>query len=259
MLVVGSALRHDRIEATDGHIGTVSDFLFDDASWKLRWMVVDAGSWLTGRKVLLHPSAIGGVNELREISIKLTRQQVKDSPDFAQDLPVTRQMEARLYGHYGWDASWNGFGYFGGYPSAIGLPFVSPPVFGGSMIREDGLDLLPDDADPHLRSLAAMSGYRLEAADGPIGHLEDVLIDDATWDIRYLIVDTRNWWPGKHVLVSPFAVQEISWAEHNLRVTISREQVTASPAWSPMQPVDQDYEKDLHRHYGWPGYGFAGW
>lgn len=115
MLLAGSAFKGLVIEAKDGRIGTFSDMLFDDRTWKLRWMVVDTGNWLPGRKVLLHPSVISLDDFARgELSVRLTKQQVRDSPDIRQDQPVSRQMQDTLYGHYGWDPMWGGGNYFGG-------------------------------------------------------------------------------------------------------------------------------------------------
>jgi sporulation protein YlmC with PRC-barrel domain len=243
------------IEATDGHIGTVSDVLFDDATWKTRWLVVDTGHWLTGRKVLIHLSAIGAVDDERQsVSVKLTKARIKDSPDIQHDQPVSRQMEAGLYGYYGWDPYWGGSFYGTG---AIAAPFSTRPYFGGfgmgerAEIRTDH-----DDQDPHLRSVAEVDGYHVHASDGDIGHLEDLLVDESGWGIRYLIIDTRNWWAGPHVLVSPFAVREINWADRQMRLDITREKIEASPPWeSPHDQLTQIYADKLHGYYGWPGYG----
>ncbi len=198
MLQVGSALKGYAIEASDGKIGTVSDFLFDDITWKVRWLVVDTGAWLTGRNVLIHPSAIGQANyRQRELSVKLTKAQVEGSPDLLQDRPVSRQMEQNLHAYYGCDPDW-GSSYFdmGGMISPL-----APSRHLGAVSPHENTDIVLglNDGDPHLRSTATVTGYHIHASDGQIGHVENFLIDDATWSIRYLIVDTRNWWPGKHV------------------------------------------------------------
>ena len=123
------------------------------------------------------------------------------------------------------------------------------------VVEADVLSHLEGD-DPHLRSLFAVKGYDIEAGDGGIDHLENVLIEDHGWGIRYLIIDTRNWWPGRHVLVSPYAVQQIRWLNKQIFLNVSREKVKASPPWAPLDLIDQAYEKRLHRHYDWPGYGW---
>jgi|HubBroStandDraft_1064217.scaffolds.fasta_scaffold00020_44 hypothetical protein len=254
MLQVISALDGYGIEATDGRIGTVSDFLFDDRTWQIRWLVVDTGGWLSGRKVLIQPSAIGRVDHLhQQLPLALTRAQIEESPDILADQPVSSQMEFDLYGHYGWDPAWGG-SYFGGNANAIALPMSSAPFIGAPAL--DDAAVLPPAGDPHLQSAEDVAGYHIQASDGAIGHIESFIIDDADWDIRYLIIDTRNWWPGEHVLVSPYAVQAIHWADRQIEIGATRAEVRDSPPWNPHDLIDQDYEKQLHSHYHWPGYGW---
>jgi hypothetical protein len=255
MLYVGLALKDYAIEASDGRIGTISDLLFDDGTWKIRWLVVDTGSWLSGRKVLLHPSAVGEVDVARQVvAVKLTKQQITDSPSTLEDQPVSQQMQANLYDYYGWDPMWGG-AYFGA--GALASPLVRTPFNSAGEERNADLQSIrPDDGDPRLRSIAHVTSYHTHASDGTIGHVENFLIDDASWCIRYLVIDTSNWWIGQHVLLSPYAVKNIDWAEREIRLDVSREQVRASPTWGPFDSVDHEYEKRLHTHYNWPGYGW---
>ncbi len=258
MMLVGSALKGFAIEASDGKIGTVSDFLFDDTTWKIRWMVVDTGVWLTERKILVHPSAIGEPDYRREeLPVRLTKEQVEGSPGILSDEPVSRQMETNLYGYYGWDPLWGGGSYLGASPFGMGGAFEpSPPRFDPGLLEADRPGLAAADGDPHLQSVTAVVGYHIQAKDGPIGHVENFLVDDATWDVRYLIIDTRNWWPGQHVLISPYAVRGISWSDRDVTVEVTRDQVKGSPAWDPAGMIKRDYQQRLHGHYGWPGYGW---
>lgn len=113
-----------------------------------------------------------------------------------------------------------------------------------------------EDHDPHLRSLSEITGYDIQASNEAIGHLESVLLKDGVCGIRYLIVDTRNWWPGEHVLLSPYAVHDIRWPKKQIFLNASREQVKASPPWAPLDLIDQAYEKRLHHHYDRSGYGW---
>jgi sporulation protein YlmC with PRC-barrel domain len=255
MLLVASALKGYAIEASDGRLGTVSDFLFDDKTWKLRWLVVDVGSWLVGRTVLIHPSAIAQADsERRELGVTLTKGQVESSPETRQDEPVSRQIEYNLHSYYGWDPLWAGNSYFGGGAMASPLlsPSISPPLFGEAA----GIGAGANEGDPHLRSIAAVTGCHIHASDGHIGHIADFLVDSASWTIHYLIVDTRNWWPGRHVLISPHAVQDISYLEHEIRLTVSKERVMSSPVWEPSAIIERAFQQRLHRHYAWPGYGW---
>ncbi|WP_419728880.1 PRC-barrel domain-containing protein [Lichenicola sp.] len=257
MMLAISALKGFLVDASDGRIGTISDFLFDDTTWKIRWMVVDTGGWLKGRKILIHPSAISQPNYRREeLSVRLTTTQVKESPDILSDQPVSEQMETELYGYYGWDPLWGGTNYFGVYPFGLASGVTETPGSGdGELLQEARADPVPK-GDPHLRSVTSVTGYHLQAKDGPIGHIENILVDDATWGIRYFIIDTLNWWPGKHVLLSPYAVRAISWAERNIAVDVTRDQVQGGPVWDPADAINSTFQKSLHRYYGWPSYGW---
>jgi hypothetical protein len=255
MLRIGAVFKGYAIEATDGHLGRVTDFLFDDSTWKIRWLVVEAGTWLTGRKVLVHPSVLGVPDyDMQQVPVRLTKAQVKDSPDIFRDQPVSRQMERNLYGYYGWDPLWGG-SLFGMGSGGIAEPMVPRPFFGGlTSMERDSPGPLPSEGDPHLRSMAATNGYHIYAKDGGIGHIENLLIDDAAWNIRYLVVNTSNWWIGRHVLISPFAVKGIEWAINQVQLDVTRDQVRDSPAYYPDAEIAEDYERKLHRHYAWPGY-----
>jgi sporulation protein YlmC with PRC-barrel domain len=248
MLFVVSTLKGYAIAASDGSIGTVNDFLFDDDSWKIRWLVVDTGGWLTGRKILIHASAIGEPDPAqRELAVKLTKAEIEGSPDISEHEPVSRQMETHLYDYYGWDPAW-GSSFFG--LGAMASPLSPPPLI------EEAPASAPGDEDPHLRSISEITDYRIHATDGEIGHIENFVADHANWDIRYLAVDTKNWWPGQHVLISPYAVREIDWSDRHIELNITRAQVKASPPWDSVAMVDHSYEQQLHSHYDWPGYWF---
>jgi PRC-barrel domain len=256
MLFVESTLKGYAVEATDGKIGVVSDFLFDDQSWKIRWLVLDPGDWLPHRRILLHPSALEVPDPVRQsIGVKLTKAEVVGSPDLRDHEPVSSQMQSHLYDYYGWDPMW-GDSYFG--VGAIATPFSPPPLIKTAPVEEEVAEesASSDEADPHLRSVTEVTGYHLHATDGEIGHIENFVFDHANWDIRYLGVDTRNWWPGQHVLISPYAVREIDWADRHVELNITRAQVKASPPWDSVAMVDHAYEQQLHTHYDWPGYWF---
>ncbi len=253
MLVVGSSIVGYSIKAEDGELGTVSDFLVDDRSWRLRWLVVETGSWLSERQVLIHPSAIGKVDHEREaLTLQLTRKQVKDSPSVTTDQPVSRQKEILLYDYYGWDPLWG----LGLYDMDMLGGYIGPPRYFGPQDIEKAMDMAErnKDDDPHLRSFAILKSYHVHATDGSIGHVENILIDDSSWDIRYLIIDTSNWWAGKHVLISPYAVDDISWSNHQISLNVSRAKVKTSLPWDPMKLITELEERGLHTHYGWPGY-----
>jgi hypothetical protein len=262
MLRKASAIKGYAIAASDGRLGTVSDFLFDDATWLVRWVVVDTGNWLPGRKVLLPPSVLGHLDpKEQEFSVRLTMKQVEASPEVNTDRPVSRQMETQVYDYYGWSPYWGtgfymggyglpgGLGYMGG-PGYIGGAGAAAPSLGSRRHDEHIADIQRRHDNPHLRSIAAITGYHIHASDGEIGHVEDFLMEDADWSIHYLIVDTRNWWPGKKVLVSPRSAREIDWTGRLVNLDVDRQKVKDSPAYDASITIDRAYENQFHRHYG---------
>jgi hypothetical protein len=225
MLWNASKLRGFAIEATDGQIGTVDDLLFDDLTWQLRWLVVHTGPWLLGRKVLLPLSALGKPSQhAHNFTVQLTKQQVKDSPDVTADLPVSRQLEAHVYGHYDWNPYWQ-TGFSAMANIACTPVYIPPPDDAGPLSQIEEKD------DPHLRSALEIIGYHIEAQDGAIGHAEDFIIDDTNWHIGYVIIDTKNWLPGQRVVISPKVIREIDWVGRSIFLQTNIEKIKASPPY----------------------------
>jgi hypothetical protein len=245
MLLKASTIKGYAVAARDGPIGVVSDLLFDDATWVVRWCVVDTGTWLSSRKVLLPPSALGHLNaDTNAFSVRLTQQEVKDSPDVDTDKPVSRQMETGIFDYFNWSPYWGTGFYRGGYG------FMPPPVAEtaspGCWERDDGL---ASGGDPHLRSATAITGYHIHARDGEIGHVEDFLVSDGDWSIRYLIVETKNWWPGQRVLISPILAIGIDWTDRLVKLDATRQSIKDGPAYDAATLVDRAYERDYHGHF----------
>jgi hypothetical protein len=263
MLFAVSGLEGCPVRASDGEVGAVKDFLFDDETWTIRWMAVDTGHWLPGRQIFIHPSAIAPLTlppkprlpmmspgETLELTVNLTKKQIEAGPHSREDEPVTSDMEALLYDYYGWDPYW-GATHFGG---AV-LPNAESRIVGDAVRRDADAEMPPVDGVDHLHSVTEFKGYYVHALDGDIGHVENVLADDANWEIRYLIIATRNWWPGKIVQLSPYAVEDVDWFGERINMNVSRDQVRSAPAWDPLALADEAREDELHRHFGWPGYG----
>ncbi|MEO7026183.1 MAG: PRC-barrel domain-containing protein [Caulobacteraceae bacterium] len=248
MLIQGSKIRGCSVGATDGPIGSISDILFDDTSWRVRWLVVDTGGFLSGRKVLIPPSALGLVNNIDDqYAVRLSKQQIKDSPGIDTDEPVSRAVEAEHYNYYGWTPYWFPGFYMGGY-SYSGAPMApSGPGLGSRAIAGKSAD--HTDNDPRLRSAHEVGGYHIHASDGAIGHVADFLIEDGDWSIHYLVVDTARWWPGKMVLVSPRSVLKTHWSDRTVDLDVTRQQIKDSPAYDGSEAVDRAYEQRFHGYY----------
>ena len=248
MLWNASAINGYAIAASDGHIGTVSDFLFDDTSWRVRWLVVDTGNWLSGRKVLLPPSVLGQLDAKEQrFSVTLTKQQIKDSPEIDTDRPVSRQMETSVYDYYGWSPYWGSGFYMGGYGYMPGDTAESP-YLGARRRDEEIAEGEHSHEDVHLRSVEAVTGYHIHASDGEVGHIEDFLVEDADWSIRYLVVDTKNWWPGKKVLISPRSAKEIDWTDRLVSLDVDRQRVKDSPKYNGRWRLRGPLPKLLRRY-----------
>jgi len=243
MLYKAKELKGYKLHSLDGEIGKVKEFYFDDTHWTIRYLVADTGHWLMDRQVLLSPYALVAVNnEKQYIAVDLTKQQIEDSPSLDSHKPVSRQFEDAYYGYYGWP----------GY----GVPYMWGPY--PYIVRDRKQWKESADSkkawDPHLRSTHDVSGRNVQALDGEIGHVEDFVIDDETWAIRYLIIDTLNWWPGKKVLISPRWIERVSWSEGKVFVNLRREAIKQSPEYTEESLITRDYETGLHRHYNRRGY-----
>jgi uncharacterized protein YrrD len=274
MLLSVRDLESVTIGATDGDIGSVHDVDFDDQSWTVRYLAVDTGTWLPGRRVLI---SLMSVRELhwgaQRLAVDLTKEQIENSPAVDSAGSISRQSEQALVRHYGLDPYWFGPHRWGAVaypygPVAPPLGDPGPPVdpeVSRALEREGWQNVGPAHVeerhlkdergvDAHLRSAREVIGYDIQALDGEIGHVEDFLVDDRTWAIRYLIVDTRNWLPGKKVVVAPEWVEEVSWSDSKVVVSLTREQIEHAPEYDPSRPLEREHELRLYEHYGRPTY-----
>jgi uncharacterized protein YrrD len=246
MLFTVKTLKGYKLAAVDGDIGRVKEFFFDDRYWTVRYLVANTGSWLPGRQVLISPYALGSVNKdifEQQIGINLNRKQIENSPSLESDKPVSRQFEESYYGYYSWPRYWSGAYTWGAHPHI-------------ERDREKWEEFNQDEKtwDAHLRSTHAVTDYHIQANDGGIGHVEDFIIDDETWAVRYLMVNTRNFWPGKAVLISPQWIERVSWGEKKVFVNLSRETIKRSPQYTEEFLLTRDYEAELHQYYHRQGY-----
>ena len=244
MLIKAKDLKGYKLSAMDGEIGSVKEFYFDDKFWTIRYLVVDTGSWLAGRVVLISPYAVTSVDkENRLISVDLTKRQIEESPSPDTDKPVSKQFEDSYYSYYNWPTYWSG-------------PFAWGSFYSASDAREhwNRLRQAAAESDHDLRSTRDVTGHFIQATDGEIGHVEDFVVDAERWAIRYLVVATRNWWPGKLVLISPSWIDRIAWLESKVFMGLTRDSVKTSPPYSEAALLERDYESLLHEHYGREGY-----
>ena len=239
---INSLVGH-KIHATDGELGKVDEFYFGDKTWNIRYMVVETGNWLLGRKVLISPAALRAPDwKSKTFPVALTLEQVRNSPDIDTKKTVTRQHEMELEKHY----AWGGVAYAGGMSG--GFMFPQPPP---EEKPEAGAAAQPKE-DTHLRSTRSVTGYKIHASDGTLGHVEDYIVDDGKWVIRYLVADAGLWLPGRKVLISPHWIKNVAWETSEVFVDLSETAVRNSPEFDPSKPVSEDYESVLYDHYGRP-------
>jgi hypothetical protein len=244
MLITAKKLHGYKLHGIDGEVGKVKEFYFDDRHWTVRYLVADTGDWLLDRLVLISPYALLSVNKREtNVSVGLTKLQIENSPSWNSDKPVSRQFEEAYHEYYGWPTYWSGPFMWG--------PFPDLDRDHGAV---NGINAGGKAWDPRLRSTAAVTGYDIQASDGEIGHVADFVVDDETWAIRYMIVDTGNWWPGKKVLVSPRWIQRVSWSESKVFVDFLRETIKLSPEYSSGAQLTRNYEIGLHKYFDRKGY-----
>jgi len=255
-------LENYSIAATDGNVGEVTDFLFDDEKWVVRYFVVETGSWLSRRKVLLSPIGIQKANLQEKVfPVSITKEQVKNSPKINTDKPVSRQHEIALLGYYGYPYYWGSAGFWGNgmYPYSLHPGFAQFPktqeeLDSTALALEEANRELHQNEDPNLRSCQTIIDYQIHAIDGDIGHVSGLLIEDNTMAVRYFIVDTTNWFGGHKVVISPEWIEEIDWLDNSVTINLTRQQIKEASAYHSSKELKRDHELALFDHYGLSGY-----
>jgi len=191
--------------AKDGEIGKVRNFLFDDRTWIIRYLVVEIGNWLDRKEVVISMNAIDPPDwERKTLRTALTREQVRHSPDVDSQKPVSRQQEIAMGKYFGWPPYWK---------STANPDFRTGSLPAG---REYPVD---PDQDPHLRSAESVRGYEIWADKTRIGRLEYFIVDEASWHIGYLDTKAGDWLHNRSMLVPTRSVESISWGEHRVKMS----------------------------------------
>ncbi len=224
------------IQATDGVVGRVKDFYFDDDRWVVRYLIVETGSWLSSRQVLIPPNAIGAPNWAeRTLPVALTREQIRGAPNIDTAKPVSRQHEMDYLGYYSFPYYWKGDNLLG------------EGAYHDRVLADSGAS----DRASHLRSARALKAYQIDASDGPIGHVQSMLVDEQSWEVRFLIADTSNWWLGHEVLISPRWIRELHWLSATVSIGLTRQALQDAPPYVPFVPHDrQAADPGLYSHDG---------
>lgn len=213
MLRSVNEIKDFNLSAEDGEIGSCKDFLFDDRAWVIRYMVADTGKWLPGRKILISPTSLSTPDrEAKQLKVKLKKKQIEKSPGLESDAPVSRQYEIAYHAFFAMPHYWS-----------------DPVPIAGEKTVE--IDVSPISDEAHLRSVEEVAGYNIQATNGELGCVADFILDDDTWNISYLVVDTGKWLPGKKFLVSPALLGAVDWLRDSVSVHMTREQLIKNPEY----------------------------
>ena len=195
--------------ASDGTIGTISDFLFEEATWSVRYVLVDTGKWLAGRQVLLSPRAFvhEPFGQPGTARARLSRSQIEESPALATGEPLTRGFERAYFRHFGWPSYWMG-------PS---LGAALAPV---------------DTSEVRLLSVKELTGGLAQASDTRIGKVKNFSLSSLSWMVREIVVDAGHWYSERLVLIQPGLVERVGMAESVLYIGRSRLEVLSAPSLS---------------------------
>lgn len=242
MLRSAQSIMGYHIECLDGRLGVVSDLYFEANHWAIRYLVVNPRPLLPGRKVLIPPAAASQPDwSTKSIPLNYTREQVENSPDIDADKPVSRQEEANLHHYFQWVPYWG--------PAATGAQPLAAPVERADMEERAQAE---QPGDPTLRSFAEVCGYTITAQDGEIGHVEDMIFEDEDWLFQLFVVDTRNWLPGKRVVLDTEWIWRVDHSEHAVHIDLQQEAVRSAPEYDPAQAVNEEYQQQLYDYYGRP-------
>ena len=201
----------------------MKDFYFNDQHWVVRYVIADTGSWLSGRLVLISPHAFGDFHQDGDcLLVNLSRKQIENGPAIDSDKPVSRQYEEDYYRYYGWPVYWDGSGMWGMGRAPSNYLMPSEEEIGGNNHDRD---------DPHLQSTQALNGYHIQTGEGAIGHVTDFMMDDKSWEIRHLVVETGHWFSGKEIAISPKQNDRISYEESKVFVNVTKEAILETPEY----------------------------
>lgn len=242
-----------KVQCTDGICGHIRDIYFDDDKWTLRYFLLDTGSWLPGKLVLISPLAIDEIDfKNKIIDVNLSKEQVDKCPNPSEHVPISRQMEEQFANYYNYPFYWPGTGIW----PALGYDLAYYAGFKNRGLTDQEKKTIQQSVktkDQHLRTINELKGYAIEGRDGRIGHVENFILDDETWELRYLVIDTINWWPSRVVILSPQWVERIEWADSKIVLNLNKEKIKNSPLYIE-ENLDRDYEINLYDYYQEPKY-----
>lgn len=243
-------LRNFRVETKDGKRASVKDIYFDDEKFAVRYLILNSGPWKFGKKVLVSPFLVEKVEAASGwIMLKIDREGLGLCPEIDENQPISREMERQYSDRLFLPYYWGGAGLWGLYATPYGT--YSPEL---RQRYEYPLSDIGHGAENHLRSAREVSGYHVNARDERLGHVDDFIIDETDWSIRYFVLHTSDWRTGKSVLVAPDWLDEILWSTKTAYFNVDRSSIEGAPVYDPARPFDKEFETRLYRHYDKPAY-----
>lgn len=220
------------VHGRDDVLGTLADLFFDDGDWRVRYAVVETGGWFRRRRTLIATDALEQPYEDHpRIDCALTREQFERSPDVSERPPISRDEESRYREFFGWPRYW------GGFTSASTFGLTPEKTAMAEFQAKKEAEMLGARSSD-LRSMEEVRGYDLASRDGPVGQVDDFIVDDESWLVRYLVVTTGNLFSGKRVPIEPSEIDRVQWIERNVVVNLTQDEVRHMPEYNPKQPLD---------------------
>lgn len=236
MLAFVSELRECRIEALDGEMGKVQDLFFDDRHWAVRYVLIDTGKILPGKKVMLSPASFDNLDiEEKRLHVHYDKEKIRKSPDVSETVSMTNEHETQLADYYGWSKYWldNMMWGIGGSPIAEKIEEMHPP----NLNRE--VDL-PTSAEYSLRSAREAKGVRVHANDGRLGEVMDAIFDTRNWAVQSLVVKITHQPELGLMLLSPNELSGAEWTEGDLYFDGTVDQFKERPIYQSEQQLHED-------------------
>lgn len=235
------------IFATDGEIGNIEEFYFEDINFKMRYLVANTGNWLTGKQNLISPVRITHLDrENRRVRVSLTKEEVRKSPTVDKHLPVSRQMEKMVSDYYGNTYYWDDRPDL----NATQLATVNAArATVKSAMTTTSVVSAESPQDVHLRSAQETAAYEVAGLDGTFGKIVDFIVETDNWTMRYVTVDTGSWLAEKQVLVSTGWIEGFNWSNRRVNMNLTRAQIESCPDFNEVAEITNEYETRLQKHF----------
>jgi sporulation protein YlmC with PRC-barrel domain len=237
-------LKDYKLIANDGTDGKVKDFLFDEEAWIVRYLHGDFGNWLKSKKVLIPRAFLENPDWKEEtFPVEVNKKMIEEGPGIDEHMPVSREYEAELMKYYNLDPYWP---YTYSAPAG-GSMFFPPRPLG---VPPKAMD--EKDVETNLRSFKEVKGYHIKTKEERLGHVDDMILDDDDWQIVYLVVEFTRWLSSnKKVLISVEWLEEISYIDQEITISMTPEKLKRAPEYNPEVDLSPEEEKKLYDFYSW--------